>query len=525
MSRTRSVTCPELLVDHHKMNDSLSTSQNITDALPQLSVLCDYPISSQYCRLPRILLFVLLSFALMARNHTWLAAGALASALTFSGVAVIHAFILLCANGINTVDPDCNPLSRILLGTCAFTVPLSGWSESIRHLKAEPIIRAWAAFIFAGTLAIIITSGFNDLDVPRIAPASCSRAISGRYEFKTYDIRVPGDIVTAVLVPKAIWEDYNCTADCADQTPPHNILRAGQRLIPRLGTLASERSSEEGLANKIPSFYLLSAMTFMIAIAFDKSSQRIRFWMWHHLSGSSQSAPPSVVSKIRRDILKAAGFFIPFFSLGPAMFSPVILFLYMILPEFTVSGNLTESEPPSAIGQWSPWASVALVLLAALTRRYWHDVRRSLRYRFAKHHGGMVKSTWSPSTSLPQVTPSSVLKHLTQCARLNYDYLLCRFMIEYFDSLEWYRDPDAYYNKPRMPRLWFEEFRTRWRARRGLFRRAASPARRKSWDGTFGDTTTPKSQMFGSWVDRSRLVDTNGNVFIPGGYPSQYQQV
>ena len=45
-----------------------------------------------YGRWPRVLYYVTLLFALLARNHDWLIGGALAAALTYSGGAAIHAW-------------------------------------------------------------------------------------------------------------------------------------------------------------------------------------------------------------------------------------------------------------------------------------------------------------------------------------------------------------------------------------------------------------------------------------------------
>lgn len=55
---------------------------------------CSYQISGGYGRGPRYSYYFLVFFAVVARRQTWIASVALASVMTFSGVAVIHAISL-----------------------------------------------------------------------------------------------------------------------------------------------------------------------------------------------------------------------------------------------------------------------------------------------------------------------------------------------------------------------------------------------------------------------------------------------
>lgn len=59
---------------------------------------CSFPTSSQYQKTPRYICYLLLVFTVTIRKHGWLAAGAAASVLTYSGVAAIHSLILFATN-------------------------------------------------------------------------------------------------------------------------------------------------------------------------------------------------------------------------------------------------------------------------------------------------------------------------------------------------------------------------------------------------------------------------------------------
>lgn len=54
---------------------------------------CTFKVSGQYELAPKYTCFVLLAFTVIIRNHGWLAAGAAASVLTYSGVAAIHLIV------------------------------------------------------------------------------------------------------------------------------------------------------------------------------------------------------------------------------------------------------------------------------------------------------------------------------------------------------------------------------------------------------------------------------------------------
>ena len=59
---------------------------------------CSFSISSQYQTTPRYICYLLLVFTIVIRNYVWLAAGAAASVMTYSGTAAIHLIILFVTN-------------------------------------------------------------------------------------------------------------------------------------------------------------------------------------------------------------------------------------------------------------------------------------------------------------------------------------------------------------------------------------------------------------------------------------------
>ena len=71
---------------------------------------CSFNISSQYQKTPRYICYFLLIFTIVIRNHKWLAAGAAASVMTYSGVTAIHIIILFATKNrfhLQTADSGC----------------------------------------------------------------------------------------------------------------------------------------------------------------------------------------------------------------------------------------------------------------------------------------------------------------------------------------------------------------------------------------------------------------------------------
>ncbi|KAG8528893.1 uncharacterized protein KY384_006582 [Bacidia gigantensis] len=98
---------------------------------------CVYPTSGSYSFLSRILYYCTLVFSLFSRTHLWLVVGALASALTYSGAAAIHACLLTWRGPNPYIENDGWSLLTILTTASLITVPLLNWSGTLRRLGAK----------------------------------------------------------------------------------------------------------------------------------------------------------------------------------------------------------------------------------------------------------------------------------------------------------------------------------------------------------------------------------------------------
>lgn len=140
------------------------------------SVGCSFFISGYYERTPRYICYLLLVFTVVLRNHKWLAAGAAASVLTYSGVAAIHLVILFATNNrlnlqkpkshceslpipgasipfvacAGVSDPDVSlsmtTVSSVMLGV----LPIVAWSTTFRRSTSKAILIFWLLLLAVG---------------------------------------------------------------------------------------------------------------------------------------------------------------------------------------------------------------------------------------------------------------------------------------------------------------------------------------------------------------------------------------
>ncbi|KAI9889928.1 MAG: hypothetical protein M1814_004651 [Vezdaea aestivalis] len=120
-------------------------------------VVCVYPISGQYGLIPRYLYYALLIFAVFSRRTEWLVAGALASALTYSGSAAIHAFAMIIIRPGSQLDLDAfGALAVCTAGSLASPCLLT-WSTTLRDSVARPLVGIYGTFVSIGTVCAGIT--------------------------------------------------------------------------------------------------------------------------------------------------------------------------------------------------------------------------------------------------------------------------------------------------------------------------------------------------------------------------------
>ena len=139
---------------------------------------CYFPVSGQYQKTSRCICYLLLIFTIIVRSHGWLAVGAAASVLTYSGVAAIHSVVLFATNNMfhlqsgksrceplpvpgpdapflacaGIEDPDIFIIMHIVSSVMLGALPMAAWSTTFRKSASKAILIFWLLLLALGHL-------------------------------------------------------------------------------------------------------------------------------------------------------------------------------------------------------------------------------------------------------------------------------------------------------------------------------------------------------------------------------------
>ena len=322
--------------------------------------------------MPRVLFYCTLVFALLIHQHLWLVAGALGAALTYSGVAAIHACLFVWT-GLSWGDFDRDALMAILSTSCLMVVPMLNWSKTLRNHEARTIVVYWGCLITVGFISlfylIVWGSSWTEISVD-VTTISCA----------------PGTNGTGVqYIGPSYVQEHNCTNPCS--TPPfHTIFRRTSDLIlisnetfyDLYGESANKHKARE--VNFYYSFTFWSDFLFPYIILqgiwascfgrrrpFEVRDEVFIFWnrlKIPHFQGKVAKLWQQRIAKVWALFSYLAAVFVAFVCVP-------LFILNLFAYEFALAIRPV-SEAFPLVGQWSPWAATCLVFLAALIAHY-HD--------------------------------------------------------------------------------------------------------------------------------------------------------
>lgn len=289
----------------------------------QDQIVCVYQLSGQYGLLPRLLFYVLIVFVAVGSTHVWLIAGALASALIFSGTAAVHAFILAIGSR-PLYDLDVVGVWAVLSLSC-----LAYASMNIELSHIIPIEQSRTIFWFWGFL-VALGELMSFIAMERGYPTEP-------------ECRSPNGVLLQDL-----WGTkdpaFNCSYSCFNnkhilRSPTDIIILSKQRLFGVGFTLFSWGVTATGLC------IVFQNVAFCIIFSLRRRKAR----------ASIQAKTELRTGKMhRRNLLLAC--------------LPVVITLNELY--LLRDGGLPCNESLYSIGQWAPWVGVALALVAALIVRW-----------------------------------------------------------------------------------------------------------------------------------------------------------
>ena len=257
-------------------------------------------------------------------------------------------------------DVDLQAIWAILVVGWLATIPLVGWSSTVRALQMRPLILIWAHLIGA-TIVSAIMIVWNGFTVDRAgAVATCSSELMKQGQ----------DPLTHFLASRTAWDDYNCTIQCGSLNDP-STLRRGSQMVPYF----QQEFRNSGFDLHSQSKVSIPAFARLIVVILSIRCSCV-WWIGRRSTGEARDdacsliagSPKSKYQRLRHLLAVSIGIYI-YFSATLPLLCPMLVIYSIIFNEMDLS-HRPQEEPMTAVGQWSPIASSTLILMAVVFNRY-----------------------------------------------------------------------------------------------------------------------------------------------------------
>ncbi|KAH0565924.1 hypothetical protein GP486_000677 [Trichoglossum hirsutum] len=286
-----------------------------------LQVICAYPVSSQYGRMVRYLIYPLLTLSLLFSVAGWVAGGALNTAMTYIAITGIHLAAMAVNREAGVLDLDVLTAYHVCMVALILSPPLIMWTKSLRRPSGKGVFAIWVVLLWIGVILFTVSAKHLPKSVPCL-------------DSKRENVTSTGDL-------------QSCMLACSNFSLP---LRQFQDTRVVVAPKYYDQMSTITLSGTIiVSFFVLFALI--------------------HAGIAPSLAPDGTQRSQMRGQLSSfeAGFAAKsaslIFSL-PLKLSVAATITWIFIMEFTILRHLPQAETNTAISQWGPLAAFALVTLA-----------------------------------------------------------------------------------------------------------------------------------------------------------------
>lgn len=384
---------------------------------------CSYPISGGYGRGPRYSYYFLVFITVVARRQAWIIGVALASVMTFSGVAAIHAvllaalrtelvpqymlenceFILASGRSSNGTwvdstkdwrefglwlpvlpmawDGDGDAVLAVVGIACLIVTPMQTWSQTFKKSEGKAVLFLWSLLLLVGMICALINEAFITLwTFPQLRfcplqqndtlPMTNGIAQSVGGVWNRENEYHWNETVMDYFANSTSRLSNLCIYPCF-QTPIQWPLRDSTEIVADVGANAISSTTAYYVIFAIYIIIIssgLSSLTIFLASTYASASRlRIgRSGCLKDLWNEAYRSRPVFC----HDTVKRAGFALYFTWLQltityAKILSPIAVVLFIVYAEW----NLWYDHPGEDlrhVGQWAPLVATGLVAIAAL---------------------------------------------------------------------------------------------------------------------------------------------------------------
>ena len=314
----------------------------LADDYPPGHVTCVYPLSGQYAPIARYLYYCLLLFGIIARRETWLIAGALATALSYSATAAIHVFILAVTSANPVVDMDIAGVWAVLSAGLFALWPVLHFSSTFRKSPFRPVFRIWAVIISLGAISAMV------LVYLRYHSEKECLSSTGVLMTQPYQVGTPG---------------FSCTYTCFNS---ERIMRSPSEIfIMRSSIVFGDNwNMLKALAGFVANVGLAVTIACISWPAW-RVFEPFRKFLGQLAQPGVSATPALTAEQLRKQSRKEKVLSYVFFINQAMSIISVIFNEYYLLRT-----GLPVEEQPYGISQWGTAVAVALAVCAALINRH-----------------------------------------------------------------------------------------------------------------------------------------------------------
>ena len=312
--------------------NSVNFVSNKTQLHPD-AVSCVYPISGQFDLLNRILLYILLLFGFSWRRSIWLVNGATAYVTASTGTAAIHAVAVAAVSRHHQMDLDAFGVLAIILPSLWIALPLFRLSKTIGREKLHPIIGLWSGLIALGLVASTISVWAWKF--PTYMPCYSSK----------------GDLILGSPTVQEL-EQFQCNYSCLSSS--QHLRSPDELVLVRSSRLVAEKYFTIFILIPLISGTIVSVLLFVYSVGTSV----------YNIAEGKYASSFREVCKV---CYEQKGHIMGFISV---IITCVVISLGEV--HLMVHGGLPTSEQPYAVGQWSPWVSATLTVMAAIISKIYN---------------------------------------------------------------------------------------------------------------------------------------------------------
>ncbi|PVF99523.1 hypothetical protein CPB86DRAFT_872584 [Serendipita vermifera] len=383
---------------HHNAHRDVQVANGTN---PEELIMCVYPMSGQYGRLTRVMLYLLLVSAPLAQNYFWLIAGLLAYVMTYTATTAFHAVVLAFAPKRN-VDLDAFATLTVLSCAILGSTPMAWWSSTLGSTEFRAIFRVWRIVLIIGLVCALATRASTYQE-----EAAC-RSSHGELLTSRYQLLDPS---------------FQCTYSCFSH---HQILKDQDELVAIKTPQGLFNTNQASLSGFAPLFSCAACLFIFIYGLFPLCWHMRRKRTERELEASIQSHKARLErlgkSRNKKSIQRRAYSNSRIWEAEhelktgkvpkPAETSVLIVALVPFVAilsanEIGVLRRLPEADHEYAVGQWSSWIGVALGAIAATINRTYEPVWKERQTILDEERTAFLLCQREPETTppvLPELT-------------------------------------------------------------------------------------------------------------------------